>query len=167
MSRPVAFQWDGEAMKPLHARIADKEYVVGERYMLAPFEQRSTASHNHEFGWLHEAWLNLPERLSGDFLSSEHLRKWALIRAGYSDSQSFVCSSAAEAMRLAAFLRPIDEFSVVTVSNSVVNRFTAKSQSKRAMGAKEFQKSKTAIMEVIGKLIGVDVETLGKVERAA
>lgn len=167
MSRPVAFQWDGEAMKPLHPRIADKEYVVGERYMLAPFEQRSTASHNHEFGWLHEAWLNLPEHLSGDFASSEHLRKWALIRAGYSDSQSHVCSSKAEALRLAAFLRPIDEFSVVIVSNCVVTRFTAQSQSKRAMGAKLFQESKTAIMEVIARLIGVERDVLAKVERAA
>lgn len=167
MSRPVAYQWDGEAMKPLHPRIADKEYVVGERYMLAPFEQRSTASHNHEFGWLHEAWLNLPEHLSGDFLSSEHLRKWALIRAGYSDSQSHVCSSKAEALRLAAFLRPIDEFSVVIVSNCVVTRFTAQSQSKRAMGAKLFQESKTAIMEVIARLIGVERDALAKVGRAA
>lgn len=168
MSRPVAFIWTDEGcMKPLHPRIADKEYVVGERYMLAPFEQRSAASHSHEFAWLHEAWLNLPEHLSGDFASSEHLRKWALIRAGYSDSQSHVCSSKAEALRLAAFLRPIDEFSVVIVSNTVVTRFTAQSQSKRAMGAKLFQESKTAIMEVIGRLIGVDVETLGKVERAA
>lgn len=166
MSRPIAFSWDGEAMIPIHPKLADKEYVVGERYTLAPYEQRSTATHNHEFAWLHEAWLNLPERLVEQFPSSEHLRKWALIRAGYSNSQSLVCGSKAEALRVAAFVRPLDEFSVVTVNGTVVNRFTAKSQSRRAMGAKEFQDSKTKIMEVIAQMIGVEPEQLSKARAA-
>lgn len=166
MSRPVAFEWDGEAMKPLHPKLADKEYVVGERYMLAPFEQRSQVSHNHEFAWLHEAWLNLPERHAEQFPSAEHLRKYALIKAGYSDSASHVCNSKAEALRLRAFLEPIDAFSIVTVNGTVVNRFTARSQSRRAMGAKEFQESKTRIMDVIAQMIGVEPEQLGKARAA-
>lgn len=166
MSRPLAFDWDGEAMKPLHPKLADKEYVVGERYMLAPYEQRSTASHNHEFAWLHEAWLNLPERYAERFPTAEHLRKYALIQAGYSDSQSHVCNSKAEALRLQAFLQPIDAFSIVTVNGTVVNRFTARSQSRRAMGAREFQESKTKIMDVIAQMIGVEPEQLGKARAA-
>jgi hypothetical protein len=162
MSRPVAFQWDGEVMKPAHPGIADREYVVGERYMLAPFEQRSQASHSHEFAWLHEAWLNLPERLAAQFPSSEHLRKYALIQVGYSNSQSHVCASRAEALRLAAFIRPIDEFAVVTVNGNVVNHFTAKSQSRRAMGKAEFQDSKTRIMDFIAAMIGIEPATLAR-----
>ncbi|WP_216073446.1 hypothetical protein, partial [Acinetobacter baumannii] len=73
------------------------------------------ASHNHEFAWLHEAWHSLPERYAEQFPSSEHLRKYALIQAGYSNSHSLVCGSKAEALRLAAFIRPMDEFAVVTV----------------------------------------------------
>lgn len=165
--RPIAFEWtDDGVMRPLHPKLADKEYVVGERYTLAPYEQRSTASHNHEFAWLHEAWLNLPEYLAERFATSEHLRKFALIKAGYCDSQSHACSSKAEALRLAAFLGPIDAFSIVTVDGPVVNRFTAKSQSRRAMGAKTFQESKTAIMDVIADMIGVDADQLGKARAA-
>jgi hypothetical protein len=166
MSRPIAFNWDGEAMTPVHPKLADKEYVVGERYMLAPFEQRSTASHNHEFAWLHEAWMNLPEQYAEQFPSAEHLRKYALIRAGYSDSQSMPCGSKAEALRVAAFIRPMDEFSIVTVNGTVVNRFTAKSQSRRAMGGKEFQESKTKIMDVVAQMIGVEPEQLAKARAA-
>lgn len=164
--RPIAFQWDGEAMRPLHPKLADKEYVVGERYMLAPFEQRSVASHNHEFAWLHEAWLNLPERYAEQFPSAEHLRKYALIQAGYSNSHSLVCGSKAEALRVAAFIRPLDEFAVVTVNGCVVNRFTAKSQSRRAMGREEFQDSKTKIMDVIAQMIGVEPEQLARAKAA-
>lgn len=168
MSRPIAFQWDGETMRPLHQRLADKEYVVGECYTLAPFEQRSIATHNHEFAWLHEAWLNLPERYHGEMfaLSSEHLRKYALIRAGYCDCASQPCATKAEALRTAAFIRPMDEFSIVEVVGNVVNRYTAKSQSRRAMGAKVFQESKTAIMEVISNMIGVEPEQLSKARAA-
>ena len=168
IGRPVAFQWDGEAMRPVHPKLADKEYVVGERYMLAPYEQRSTATHNHEFAWLHEAWLNLPERYQGETFaqSSEHLRKFALIKAGYSNCQSLPCASKAEAIRVAAYVRPMDEFSIVTVNGTVVNRFTAKSQSRRAMPGKEFQESKTAIMEVIAQMIGVEPAELGKAKAA-
>lgn len=159
---PLPFEWNGEAMVPLHAGRADKAYVVGERYMLAPFEQRSTASHNHEFAWLHEAWLNLPEHYASQpfAASAEHLRKYALIQAGYSDSHSLVCGSKAEAIRVAAFIRPLDEFAVVTVNWPVVNRFTAKSQSRRSMGKEEFQKSKTAIMDVVARMLGVPTEDL-------
>jgi hypothetical protein len=166
MTRPVNFCWDGEAMLPLHPKLADREYVVGETYSLAPFEQRSQVSHNHEFAWLHEAWQNLPERYAEQFPTAEHLRKYALIRAGYSDSQSHVCNSKAEALRLQAFLQPIDAFSIVTVNGTVVNRFVAKSQSRRAMGGKEFQESKTKIMDVIAQMIGVEPEQLAKARAA-
>ena len=165
--RPVAFTWDGEAMKPIHPRIADREYVVGERYMLAPFEQRSIASHNHEFAWLHEAWMTLPEHEAARHPTSEHLRKFALISTGYSDSQSIVCSSKAEALRFAAFIKPMDDYSVVIVSECVVTRYTAKSQSRRAMGSKEFQESKDKIMEFIAGILGVTTDDLKKVQEAA
>lgn len=165
---PVPFQWDGEAMKPLQPKRADAFYTVGERYLLAPVCQRSDVSHKHEFAWLREAWLSLPEHLADlpHCASPEHLRKWALIRAGYSDSHSIVCSSRAEALRLAAFIRPIDEFAVVITQGTIVTRFTAKSQSKRAMGAQVFQDSKTKIMEVIAHMIGVEPGDLPHQEAA-
>src|SRR5258708_5689576 len=100
MTRPIAFEWDGEAMKPLQPKLADKEYVVGERYTLAPFEQRSLATHNHEFAWLYEAWMNLPEALAEQYPSPEHLRKRALIDAGYYDEVAIDAGSKAAAIRV-------------------------------------------------------------------
>lgn len=163
---PLAFQWDGEAMKPLNGRRADAFYTVGERYIMAHVCQRSDATHKHEFAWLREAWMTLPDHLAERFPSAEHLRKWALIRAGYSDSHTITCASKAEALRVAAFIRPIDEFAVVIASGATVTRYTAKSQSRRAMGAKEFQDSKTAIIEVVAKLLGVEPGALPQREAA-
>lgn len=161
MSRPIMFVWtDDGVMRPLHARIADREFAVGEKYVLAPYEERSSASHNHAFAWLKEAWQSLPEHLAERFPTSKHLRKWALIRAGYSDSHTIVCSSKAEAVRIAAFIRPMDEFAVVIVQNATVTRYTAKSQSKKAMGAKTFYESKERIMEVVARMIGVEPQEL-------
>lgn len=167
MSRPVAFIWTDEGvMRPVHPRIADKEYAVSERYMLAPYEQRSTASHNHEFAWLHEAWQSLQEPMAERFPTSEHLRKFALIKAGYCDTATTVCSSKAEAIRIAAFIRPMDEFSIVTTDGPMVIRATAKSQSRRAMGNAVFQQSKAAIMDVIADMIGVTTKELSQAEAA-
>lgn len=164
---PCAFVWtDDGVMKPLQPKRADAFYTVGERYLLAPVSQRSDASHRHEFAWLREAWLSLPDHLAERFPTSEHLRKWALIRAGYSDSHTITCASKAEALRVAAFVRPIDEFAVVTVQGSTVTRYTAKSQSRRAMGAEEFQRSKTAIMEVIARMLGIEPGELPQREAA-
>lgn len=164
--RPIAFQWDGEVMKPLRPRDADREYVVGERYMMVPHYQRSQASHNHEFGWLNEAWMSLPEAMADDFPTAEHLRKYALIKAGYCDSHTITCASKAEALRVAAFIKPIDEFAIVAVTAATVTRYTAKSQSRKAMGAKDFQLSKEAIMDVVAKLIGVETKELAEAEAA-
>jgi hypothetical protein len=160
---PVAFEWDGEVMRPIQTKRADSFYTVGEKYLMAPVAQRSEASHKHEFVWLKEAWMSLPEELSQRFPTPEHLRKWALIRAGYSDSHTITCKSKAEALRVAAFIRPIDEFAVVITQGSSVTRFTAKSQSQRAMGAKEFQDSKDAIMRIVAKMIQVDASEMGTV----
>jgi hypothetical protein len=165
--RPIAFSWDGEVMKPLHSRIADREYVVGEKYTLVGYEERSSASHRHEFAWLAEAWASLPETMAERFPTSEHLRKWALIRAGYSHSNTLLCKSRAEAVRVAAFLRPMDEFAVIIVQGMALTRYVAMSQSKRAMGAKDFYQSKEKIIEIIAGLIGVDPQTLKGVQAAA
>lgn len=163
---PQHFEWNGEAMIPLHRRRADQTFVVGQRYSLVQYEDRSAASHKHEFAWLHEAWQSLPEHLTDKFPTSEHLRKYALIRAGYSDSHTITCKSKAEALRVAAFIRPIDEFAVVVTQEATVTRFTAKSQSRRAMGNKEFQQSKEKIMEVVARMLDVEPQELPQARAA-
>jgi hypothetical protein len=104
--------------------------------------------------------MNLPDHLAQQFTSPEALRKFALVRAGYADSRTIVASSKAEAQRMAAFVRPLDTFAVVTVSDAAVTVWAARSQSARAMGKRDFQESKDKVLDVIAALIGTDPTTL-------
>lgn len=163
MTRPVPMQWDGEAMQPTKgfAALADKEFVVGEVYTLVEADQeRSGASHRHYFASVYEAWLNLPPLDAERFPTADHLRKYALIRAGYCDSRELPCSSKAEAVRVAAFMKPMDTYSLVTVTANVVRVYTAKSQKARAMSRKVFQESKDAVLDVLAGMIEVPTERL-------
>lgn len=167
---PLPFMWDGEAMqvRPGFQRQADQQFCVGERYRLAPVEDRSDISHNHEFAWLREAWASLPEALSDRFPSPAVLRKWALIQAGFCTVTDHVCQFKTEARRTAEILRAqTDDYAVVLIEGTVVRVLKAKSQSRKAMDKAEFQASKTAIMEIVGGLIGVDADTLGQQRAAA
>jgi hypothetical protein len=157
---PLAFFWDGESFTPAQPRRADQHYVVGETYWLAPYEPRSTASHNHFFASVADAWKHLPETLADQYPTPEHLRKKMLIKAGFRDERSIVCASKAEAQRVAAFIRPVDDYAMVIVRDTVVMHLTAKSQSYRAMGAADFQASKTAVFDEIAEMIGVTADSL-------
>lgn len=165
MSAPPAIlcAWDGEAFAPTDqrwAKIADKHFVVGQVYPLEVREARSHASHSHYFACVHDAWANLREDIAERFPTPEHLRKYALVRAGFRDERSITCASKAEAQRLCAFVRPMDDFAIVTVHEATVTVYTAKSQSLRAMGKADFQRSKDAVLEVLGQMIGTDAATL-------
>jgi hypothetical protein len=162
-NRPILCGWDGEAFfpaSPFWAKAADKQFVVGEIYPIEVHQERSAKSHRHYFAAVAEAHANLPEYYLERFSSPEALRKFALIKAGYRDERSIVCASKAEAQRLAAFIRPMDDFCIVTVSEAVVVAYTAKSQSLRAMGKKDFQASKTAVLDIVSQLVGVTATEL-------
>ncbi len=157
---PLRYEGEGQFATPsaFWAAKADKEYTIGEVMKMAPFEDRSRASHNHEFAVIEELWQSLPERCSHEpwAQSPEHLRKFALIMCKFCNTQTYPCGSRAEAERWAANLRPLDEYSVVLIEGTTVYRFTAQSQSKRAMGKQLFQRSKTAVIEWIEDLIGAE-----------
>lgn len=156
MSTPVRFRWNGEQMELASQnwqRLADKQFVIGELYDLVEHHQRSGASHRHYFHEIRDAWLNLPEWMTERFVTEEHLRKWALIKAGYCDERSLVCASRAEALKVASFVKPIDDYAVVLVDGNVVREFTAKSQSTKSMDRKTFQESKEAVLQIVSLLI--------------
>lgn len=169
MSVPILYQWDGEAMRPLRrfAKACDQQFGVGEVVPLVVQEARSRATHSHYFACIQDAWDNLPEEMADNFASPEHLRKWALIRAGYRDERTHPCASKAEAMRFRAFIRPMDEFAVVLVREAVVVVYTAQSQSMKAMGRKTFAESKQAVLGVLADMIGTTPEALAATQRAA
>jgi hypothetical protein len=164
MTAPLPCRWTGEAFEPLprYRAECDRHYVIGQTYRLTEYVDRSDASHNHQFGWLAEAWRNLPENLADLYPSPEHLRKRGLIEAGYYDEMAVDAGGNAAALRVASAFRNIDEFSLVIVRGPIVIRRTAKSQSRRAMGAKEFQESKSALMDVVAAMIGVTPDTLNR-----
>lgn len=160
---PLAFRWDGESLLPLTphwAKQCDKVLIVGQVYRMAPVEERSAISHRHYFASIQEAFDNLPDALGGQFKNAEALRKWALIKAGYCDAQTHPCSSKAEAERIAAFIRPMDEYAIVTVARNVVTRYTARSQNMKSMDRKTFQRSKDDVTNIIAGMLGVTPEQL-------
>lgn len=162
MNVPLPFEWDGEVMKPVARalRFCDRQFVVGETYPLVVHEDRSTNSHNHFFASVGEVWKNLPEKYSKRFATAEHLRKWILIKAGYADERSIACATPEEALRVASFIKPMDDYSIVIVADATIKVFTAKSQSPRAMDKKTFQESKQAVLDIAAEMIGVDPATL-------
>ena len=157
---PQWFEWNGLAMIPLYPKHADRVYVVHERYRLEHREDRSEKSHAHEFAWLREAWKNLPEKLADLYPTPDHLRRRALIEAGWYTENAVDCGSNAAALRVAALVPTLDSFAHVIVRGPIALVRRAKSQSYRAMNMQEFAASKAAIIEVVASMIGVPAETL-------
>lgn len=159
---PFPFTWNGEAMVPprAFARRADQTFVVGQTYTLVEVQDRSSASHRHYFAQVREAFANLPEAAAERFPTENHLRKYALIKAGFYDERSFTAASRAEALRLAAFLRPIDEFALVITTDKTVTEYRAKSQDSTSMDKATFQDSKDKVLAVLSEMIGVTPSTL-------
>jgi hypothetical protein len=167
---PIALRYEGNGdfrvLSNYWAGRADRDYVVGEVYKMVEQHDRSDASHNHYFAAIKNGFDNLPDELRDEYPSTEHLRKKALIRKGFRDERDHVCASKAEAARLKAFIKPMDDYAIVIVSECVVRVWTAKSQSRKAMGAKEFQDSKTAVLEFIDDLLGVEHGATARSEAA-
>jgi hypothetical protein len=159
---PILYAWDGEAMFP-HARFkaeCEASFVIGENYRLVEHNDRSAASHNHEFAFVAEAWAQLPEHLTEQFRTPEHLRKRALIDAGYFNQQEVDAGSHAAALRVARFVASLEDYSIVVVRGPIVIVRRPKSQSRRAMGKGKFQASKQAVLDIVSALIDVKPETL-------
>lgn len=159
---PTVARWDGEYLTPLGRSRADcdAELVIGEIYRFERIDQRSEASHKHQFAWLHEAWRNLPEDLIDMYPTPEHLRKRVLIQAGYFDETIIDVGNRSGALRVATAMRSIDDFAYVGVRGSVVVRRTAKSQARGKMDKKAFNESKAAILAIVAEMIGVSASDL-------
>lgn len=161
---PIWLTYEGEGdfgpASPAQAKEADKHYVVGERYRLVPHFGRSENSHRHQFAALHDAWANLPSDMHMLFPSADSLRKWALIKSGWCNSQTFVMADDGQARKLAKELKAHDEFALVEVKGPVVVHTVAKSQSRKAMPGGDFQRSKEDSLAVVAELLGTTVKAL-------
>ena len=123
-------------------------------------EHRSKASHDHFFAIINEAWKNLPEDMGDDFPSPEHLRKWALIKAGFCSETRIACANNSEAMTLATKAKAMDKYSIVAIDGKAVTIWTADSQRRDAMGRQAFQEAKERALHIISNLLGTDITIL-------
>lgn len=160
----VALRYLGEGQ--FHAPSAfskklDAALVIGEVLRWEQVQERSAKSHAHYFAVIADAWANLPEALADDLPSPEHLRKYALVKAGYCNETKMVFRTNAEAIAGASFIGGMDGFAICEVVGPALTVWTAKSQSMRAMNKKEFQESKDAVLRVISGLIGADAAQAG------
>lgn len=159
MTDTLPMRYEGNGMfRCLHPKRVDLEPGSVHGWQMA--EHRSKASHDHFFACINEAWKTLPEELSDDFPSPEHLRKWALIKAGFCHETRIVCANNNEAMTLAATAKGLDKYCVVAIDNKAVTIWTAASQRRDAMGRQEFQEAKERALHIISNLLGIDATTL-------
>ena len=157
---PMNFSYVGGAMLPVSRVLADRYYGEGEIVRMAPWEDRSLASHSHFFAVLSAAWRNLPADLQDTYPSPEALRKAALIQGGYFDEEIIDVGTKAGAERVAKYVRGHDDFAHVVIHGMIVVVRHAKSQSRRSMDAKTFQRSKESVLEIVANLVGVSPQEL-------
>ena len=161
--KPFYTQWTGHSFVPINDRWAKEcidRFEVGDTYRLDEAHERSANTHRHFFACVNEAWNNLPESVTFDHPSPDHLRKWALIMTGFRQERHFSCASKAEARRLAMFIRPMDEHAVIIPREATVTVLTAESQSMKAMGKERFAASKSAVLDYLSRLIGTTPDEL-------
>ncbi len=154
----MKYQRRGDTMCPLDIQKFRQDTTDGELYNLEP--RRSRKSHNHYFACIKTAFDNLSEGQQAQFGSADNLRKFALIREGYSHTQTYYADAPQEAARVATFLRHGRDYAIVTVTGSLVTYNTAESQSMKALGKKRFEASKDAVLSRLAHMIGVDADTL-------
>lgn len=157
-------KWHDGALRLLSNHLPD--FDDGETVFVTVERGRSMNSHRHQFAWLHDAWQTLPERLHGFPWAEtpETLRKHALIATGFHQIYTLDCGKNATAHRVKAALVSAEAgkhgYALGQVRGPVVTVWTPESQSMRAMGAKRFQESKTAILDWIAAQIGVEPSKL-------
>jgi hypothetical protein len=116
---------------------------------------RSDASHRGYFAELAELYHTLPHGVT-DRLNLDQFRKHALIKTGWRDESSHPCATRAEAERWAARLRRLlTDYAVIFIDGATVVVWTAKSQSRRAMGKDAFQRSRDDVLTYANNLLGI------------
>lgn len=141
--------------------LLDRKFVIGEHYRLAVHNERSQQFHEKFFATIADAWENLPDPWPIMLPSPEHLRKYALIKAGHCDVGVFPMKSKEEALAsLAQFKLLFDTYCLVTVTGNVVTVYRARSQRKAVQDARQFYETAQKVFQVIGEMIGVDPLTL-------
>lgn len=148
-------RWDGEVFHPAGNVAIDKasKLDADEFLGIELLRDRSMKSHRHQFAEIKTLWENIPEHLQDAPYAATHetFRKHGLLVCGYYDAEMITCADPDAAERAAALLSRLATrshgYAVTDVRGNVARCYTPKSQSVKAMGFEEFQKSKTAVLE--------------------
>ena len=146
------------------------ELAEGEIVHVSIERARSGASHKHQFAWVKDAWLNLPETVAFEpwAATPETLRKHALCQTGYFVQSVIDCGddkiARAVASQIVEARRKSEGYAHSVIRQGVAVIRWPESQSLRAMGRDRFQQSKTAIMDWIAAQIGCAPEELARMQ---
>jgi len=124
-------------------------------------------AHRRYFAIVNETWKNLPEDLRERFPTSEHLRKYMLIKVGEFIRVEIACDSKREAARAITSARILDEYCVAEVKENIVVIWKAKSQAFKSMDKAEFKLCTDRVLDLCAELIGVEPQELDKHARAS
>jgi hypothetical protein len=58
-------------------------------------------------------------------------------------------------------MKVMDEYALCKIEGRILTIWRAKSQKKKTMGNKEFQESKTKVLDVLSRMIGADATQAG------
>jgi hypothetical protein len=169
--QPIVFTWrevdvtapDGEvtrqmAMVPTmrYANVAKRQFGDADtEHVLEQANERSMASHSQFFAAIKDYFDNIPEKMQARWPTPEHFRKWLLVECGWFDEKEFDMISEKHAKGLGTFIRTEDEYARITISGKKVIVRRAKSQSLKAMGKDDFQRSKQDVLELAEQFVGV------------
>lgn len=174
--RPLPFRWDMArgVMIPEQrfSALARRQFTDGVVYVLEGFTPASHKERGHYFASIKQAWDNLDDEATARYPTPEHLRKWALVKAGWRQENQTVCDNKEDALRLAAFLRKLDDYAVVVVRENVVSIYIARSQKigrpeDGLMTEEEWRRSRDDVLAILSGKIGVTSKTLEKEGRRA
>lgn len=159
LGEPVRVTIDGE---PFIAEAAYRRLWNEQRELIEKLreKQRSIKSHGHYFALVNELWETMPESMSGlpYAKSADHFRKHGLISVGYGDTDVMDCGNhqvaIAAAPLVAKAARKSEGYAIVTVRGGLITCTTAQSQTYKAMGKDEFEKSKNLVLDWMHQQLG-------------
>lgn len=110
------------------------------------------------FAIIHESFQNLRPPWSEMFSSSEHLRKYALIKAGWCETMPIAAGNKAAAENVAEAIRKLNRYAIATTEGSVVTVYVARSQTRKVQPKALFMPCAEAVYRILSDMLGTSVE---------
>lgn len=139
---------------PRFKALCVRQYAIGETYALGPVDNVANSSRGGFMASVKEAWKSLPEE-DERFPSWEHLRKRALVAAGWCLHSQTVMDTPKDARNLAIQSRKLDEYAVIQVKGNVVDVYIAKSIAHGQITAEEWKVVKPRSLDWVAAQINV------------